>query len=222
MKKQVTSVKTIVSELRKTRAPPDSGLECLEAIADTDISQFLKRFIQNQKNVTEKGIPKRQSKCQRKNKGLGISSKKYPPALRAFAMTLHFYSPKAYGFVRHRFCKALSEPSTLRAWYSSIHGEPGFTLESFEALKVKVAEVAEVRNKKVLVSFMIDEISIKKSIQRQSNGVVRGYVDVGTKIECSDTIPIAKDALVRWKLKASYRLLLTKRNRFGYQLWSHN
>ena len=50
LKKQVTSLKTIVSELRKTRALADSGLECLEAIADTDISQFLKRFIQNQKN----------------------------------------------------------------------------------------------------------------------------------------------------------------------------
>ena len=117
LKKQVTPLKTIVSELRKTRALPDSGLECLEAIADTDISQFLKRFIQNKKNVTEKGIPKRQWKCQRKNKGLGISSKKYPPALRAFAMTLHFYSPKACGFVRHKICEALPEPSTLRAWY---------------------------------------------------------------------------------------------------------
>ena len=36
LKTQVTSLKTIVSELRKTRALPDSGLECLEAIADTD------------------------------------------------------------------------------------------------------------------------------------------------------------------------------------------
>ena len=129
-------------------------------------------------------------------------------------MTLHFYSPKAYGFVRHKFCKALPEPSTLRAWYSSIDGEPGFTLESFKALKLKIAE-AKVRNKKVLVSFMIDEISIKKSIERQSNGIVRGYVDVGTKIECSDTIPIAKDALVMmvvaldgsWKLLICYFLI---------------
>ena len=98
--------------------------------------------------------------------------------------------------------------------HSSIDGEPRFTLESFEALKFKVAE-AKVLNKKVLVSFMTDEISIKKSIQRQSNGVVRGYVDVGTKIECSDTIPIAKDALVmmvvaldgRWKLPIGYLLI---------------
>ena len=108
----------------------------------------------------------------------------------------------------------MPEPSTLRAWYSSIDSEPGFTLESFEALKLKVAE-ARVRNKKVLVSFMIDEILIKKSIQRQSNEVVRGYADVGTKIECSDTIPMAKDALVMmvvaldgsWKLPIGYFLI---------------
>ena len=207
LKQQVTSLKQIVSALRKTPSLPDSGLECLESIADTDVSQFLKRFIKNQSNIKEKQV-------QNKKKLSGISSAKYPAALRAFAMTLHFYSPRAYGFVRRKFCKALPDPSTMRSWYSAVDGEPGFTLESFQALKFKAAEAKKCK-KKVLVSFMLDEISIKRSIQRLPNGCVRGYVNMGTEVESNDTIPLAKEALVmmvvaldgNWKLPIGYFLV---------------
>jgi hypothetical protein len=38
----------------------------------------------------------------------GKKREKYSPSLRAFAITLHFYSPKAYRYVRN----ALQEPTT--------------------------------------------------------------------------------------------------------------
>lgn len=125
-------------------------------------------------------------------------------------MILHFYSPKAYGFVRQKFCKALPHPNTLRSWYSSIDGTPGFTFESFDALKQKVI-AAKKSNKKVLVVFMLDEISIKKSL-RLPNGKICGYADFGFEIESSDTILLAKDALVMmvvsldesWKIPLGY------------------
>ncbi|CAL1687639.1 unnamed protein product [Lasius platythorax] len=84
-------------------------------------------------------------------------------------MTLYFYSSKAYGFVRRKLCQALPDPSTLRSWYSSISGEPGFTSESFDALKLKVDE-AQKSNKKVICILMLDEISIKKGLQNVSVG----------------------------------------------------
>ncbi|XP_076671258.1 uncharacterized protein LOC143370260 isoform X2 [Andrena cerasifolii] len=56
LKQQVTSLKQIVSELRRTRALSESGLECLNSTADTDVSQFLKRFIKNQRNIKKKQI----------------------------------------------------------------------------------------------------------------------------------------------------------------------
>lgn len=163
--KKRTSLKDIVSELRRTRAITDFGLQCLDSIADADVSQFLQRFFKNQKDNSKISIKrKRQWKCQRKNSGTGITREKYPPALRSFAMTLHFYSPKAYGFIRRKFCiKASPDPSTLRSWYSSIDGDPGFTSESFDYLALKV-EQARKHNKKVLVSLMLDEMSIKKSL----------------------------------------------------------
>lgn len=56
----------------------------------------------------------------------------YNETLRSFAMTLHFYSAKAYEFVRRSFCKSLPHPSTIRTWHTSVDGRPGFTAEAFE------------------------------------------------------------------------------------------
>ena len=119
LKKKVTTLKDIVIKLRKTRALPESGLACLDSIADTDVSQFLQRFEKNMKKreAQQSGTRKRLFKAQRRNpcKKSIICKEKYPPALRSFAITLHFYSPNAYGFVRRKFCNALPDPSTLRS-----------------------------------------------------------------------------------------------------------
>ncbi|EZA47328.1 THAP domain-containing protein [Ooceraea biroi] len=106
-------------------------------------------------------------------------------------MTLHFYSPKAYRYVRQTFCSALPDSSTLRSWYSTINSEPGFTSESFDALKERVSE------------------------EKKSGSKLSGYVDVGSGIETCDDIPLAKDALVfmavaiddRWKIPLRYFLV---------------
>ena len=57
----------------------------------------------------------------------GPSKEKYPAALRAFALTLNFYSAKAYHFIRKTFDLQLPHPSMIRKWYSTIDGQPGFT-----------------------------------------------------------------------------------------------
>lgn len=61
---------------------------------------------------------------------------KYPIELRAFALTVNFYSPKAYYYIRQVFENKLPAPS-LRSWYGSTRGSPGFTLEAVEILKKK-------------------------------------------------------------------------------------
>ena len=62
----------------------------------------------------------------------------YPKELRAFAMTLKFYSAKAYKFVRKSFNLGLPDPSVISSWYNVMVGEPGFTKEVMTALKAKV------------------------------------------------------------------------------------
>jgi hypothetical protein len=67
-----------------------------------------------------------------KRKLTSNSRQPYSDDLRSFALTLHFYSPKAYEYVRSSFAMALPNPSTLRLWCSAVNGKPGFTIESFE------------------------------------------------------------------------------------------
>src|SRR5262249_6562929 len=45
---------------------------------------------------------------------------------KQFAITLHYYSPAAYKFIRCRF-KLLPGPRTIRGWLSSHDGNPGLT-----------------------------------------------------------------------------------------------
>jgi len=71
----------------------------------------------------------------------GTSEKKISPELRAFALTLHFYSSSAYNYVRKVFNKSLPHPSTICKWYAVINGSPGFTTKSLNALHNKVSEM---------------------------------------------------------------------------------
>ena len=64
------------------------------------------------------------------------SSGAYPKELRAFAMTLKFYSAKAYKFVRS-FNLGFPHPSVISSWYNVMVGEPGFTKEAMTALNEK-------------------------------------------------------------------------------------
>lgn len=82
-----------------------------------------------------------------------ISRKKlfrYMPQLRKFALTLHYYSPAAYMFVRELCNKIIPHPRTLFRWCGRINGDPGFTEESFNALKLK----AHSSDKSILCSLV--------------------------------------------------------------------
>lgn len=58
---------------------------------------------------------------------VGRKQKQYNPELRVFAMNLHFYSPKAYEYVRSSLGNCLPHSRTIRMWYRSINGTPSFT-----------------------------------------------------------------------------------------------
>ena len=62
----------------------------------------------------------------------------YSESLKSFALTLHFYSAKAYNFVRKSFKLALPHPKSITGWYSKIPADPGFTGPAFKALELKV------------------------------------------------------------------------------------
>ena len=145
---------------------------------------------------------------QKKKKNAGA----YTPELRAFALTLKYYSSKAYKFVRKSFALGLPHPSVIRSWYSTIDGEPGFTKAAFAALSAKVMASKKI-NKDVICSLMIDEMSIRKHVQWDGKQF-RGFVDLGTNVH-DDSLPAATDALVlmvvslnsNWKVPCGYFLI---------------
>ncbi|CAL1284507.1 unnamed protein product [Larinioides sclopetarius] len=140
------------------------------------------------------------------------SKQEYPAELRAFALTLHFYSSKAYDYVRKNFQTCLPHPSTLRKWYQSIDGSPGFTDAALSALKMKVSEATKL-NKTVICALIVDEMSIKKHIDWIKDKFI-GYVDFGTRLD-DDQLPVATEAYTfmlncvngHWKIPIGYFLI---------------
>ena len=156
------------------------------------------------------GVPLDMFKRITSNSGKGC---KYSPRIKSFAMTLQFYSSKAYEFVRKTFKLSLPHQSQVRKWYSKIPADPGFTNPAFQALKLKVKEAAN-KKQKVVCSLMLDEMAIHKHISWDGQKF-RGYVDIGNDADDDDTLPVAKDVLVlmavcvnsSWKVPCGYFLV---------------
>lgn len=123
--------------------------------------------------------------------------KQYSNELRSFAVTLHYYSPRAYQFVREAFSNRLPHPQSVIRWYRSVDGDPGITSEAMTALQIKVLE-ARSNNERLLVCLMMDEVAIRRQIEwnhftKRFEGSVQ-YA--GFLPEEPDELPIAKEALV--------------------------
>ncbi|KYN29051.1 THAP domain-containing protein 9, partial [Trachymyrmex cornetzi] len=139
------------------------------------------------------------------------SKKKYEE-LRSFALTLNFYSSKAYNYVRKKFRNLLPESSTIRKWYSVLNGRPGFTNEVLHTLKCKVRKMEDP----IFCNLVIDEIGIREQIEYDGNRYY-GYVDLGVNSNTTNVdnpLP-ARNALVfmlvalnnHWKVPLGYFLI---------------
>ena len=192
LRRRVKSLSEIVSALKKNDMI-SSGCEKLLETTFTGVSHLIMKRIVNQKSAR----PTRAS---------------YPEELKSFALTLAFYSLKAYNYVRRTFHLALPHPSTLRHWYQGVNGQPGFTEEAFKALSVRV-EAAHRQGTEIICSLMFDEMAIKKHIEWDGKKFL-GYVDVCSSLD-DDSTPVATEALVlmlvclngNWKVPCGYFLI---------------
>jgi len=193
LKKKVTSLSEITETLKENHMISENGADVLTGGFSDIPKEVVTRMLRDKK----KGH---------------LQRTKYPPALRKFALTLNFYSPKAYRYVRDTFELALPHPSVLQSWYRSVDGEPGFTSEALDVLKQHVKR-AKSNDKEVLCNLTLDEMSIRKHIE-WDGARFRGYVDIGTETD-DDTLPAATEALVfmlvaldaSWKLPIAYFLI---------------
>lgn len=61
------------------------------------------------------------------------TNRRYSDEIKQFCLTLHFYSPKAYDFLRQRSC--LPDPSTIHKWISTRVCKPGILAAVLASLK---------------------------------------------------------------------------------------
>lgn len=142
-----------------------------------------------------------------------VGRQKFDKVLRSFALTLQFYSSKAYEYVRETFNLALPSQRIIRNWLSNISCEPGFSQPAFDSLKVKVSHNKSL-SYDTICSLMLDEMSIKKHVDI-IGGKTWGYVDFGTNLAFDDNTDHASEALVlmvvalngQWKLPIAYFLI---------------
>ena len=99
IKKKVDSLLPVIDDLKNQR------------LISSDLASSLEQnFSGVTKDILARGLPK---------KG---KSTVYPEEIRSFALTLQFYSNKAYKYVREAFDLLLPHPRQLRRWYSKIEG----------------------------------------------------------------------------------------------------
>lgn len=185
LQKRVADLTTILSELRNQNLMDEEHCSFLKGISKTSFCLF-----------------KRQ-----KDKANGILERCYDERLKAFAVTLHFLSAKAYNFVRDTFDTCLPHPKYLSSWYQQIDGKPGISKEALGVLKEKAKE------KKYVCALIIDSMAIKKHVEWDGHAF-HGHVNVGTEND-EDSAPIASQALVfhlvcinsSWKIPVAYFLI---------------
>lgn len=138
-----------------------------------------------------------------------VSNRKFSPEIRAFALTLHFYSGSAYNYVRQQFNNLLPHPATIRKWYTVVDGTPGFTAQSFKAIQERNNE------QPVFGNLTVDEMHIKEKIDFFF-GKYYGHIEMGSQVQGDgDVNIIAKHALVfmavslnaHWKVRLGYFLI---------------
>lgn len=126
----------------------------------------------------------------------GRRTKKYSTIVRIFCFTVHFYSPKAYDYVRSFVNLNLPHIRTIRNWYSAINGSPGFTECAFDALKQK-AEEAKEKGESFDVALIHDDVAIRQHSQWSSEEeTFLGHINAGKTEAHNICSPLAKQANV--------------------------
>ncbi|OXA63734.1 DNA transposase THAP9 [Folsomia candida] len=156
----------------------------------------LKSISYEQKEILYQQIPGLLGTLVR-NEGVASKAKskhgiRYSDDLKKFAVTLQFYSSRAYNFLRNYI--TLPSPRSIRAWMESHDCGPGINLEVIRRLQE--ARLVDTTGSLTDVNVMVDEMAIKKQlIWNKNKHEFVGHVDFGCGPTEGDS-PLANSALV--------------------------
>ena len=113
MRKKLHAKSAQKSRIKKVESlvPVIDDLKNQNLISSDLASSLEQNFSGVSKEIILRGLTRKKGK-----------SKVYPEEIRSFALTLQFYSNKAYKYVREAFDLLLPHPRQLRRWYSKIEG----------------------------------------------------------------------------------------------------
>ncbi|GFO42518.1 THAP domain-containing protein 9 [Plakobranchus ocellatus] len=132
---------------------------------------------------------------------------RYSEAVKEFSVTVHFYSPKAYDYLRGIL--HLPHPSLIRQWAASMDCEPGFLKDVLNKLGQELTDNTDMRD----VCVMFDAMSIKKEcVYDGKTGSFAGGVNFAKYMDSKSEM--ATEALFfmvvgvkgRWKMPFGYFL----------------
>ena len=172
-----------------------------------------------------------------KNSRRASRGRRYSDEVKEFAVTLQFYSAKAYDYVRKIL--PLPHPSLIQKWAQSINCEPGFLTEAFETLQKECESKIEKKD----CCLVIDAMAIRKqAIWDKVKKKYTGFVDYGNGIQLEPTETLATEALTfelvglrsDWKIPIGYffidkttasvqaslvKAALTMAHQYGLKIW---
>jgi DNA transposase THAP9 len=161
------------------------------SVLDSNFSGMPLELFQNEKHNTDAKSPR------------------YSRPVKEFALSLFYYSPCAYSFVRESL--HLPHPSTVRSWSASVQCQPGFLANVFQQLKQDVQQDIEM----VDCALMFDSMSIRKqTVWDLSLNKYVGFVDCGIA-SLEPVEELASEVLVillvglkkKWKCPVAYFLI---------------
>ena len=130
-------------------------------------------------------------RCYKKDKKRLLKNEKYSEEIRQFALTLHFYSPAAYNFVRKSFDTCLPHTRTIRKWMSSVKTSSNFNENALETIR----HLCDASKEPIYVNIVQDEMAIRQHLEwdRQLKKW-SGFVDIVPDTS-TDHRKLAKEAI---------------------------
>jgi len=190
-----------VSSLQLKLGVASAALEKLQNKQNevAELKKQMKRYMENEKvvakrqkldDIVSQEVPVLEEIVMRtQNRG----NAPYSDLLKEFSYQLHYYSPRAYNYLRdslHPTLKLLPHPMTLNGWTSHIPATPGMQQCSLDFLRTNVAK----SEYPIYYALSVDEVYIRKGIIHHGNGFI-GFIDYGDILQTPDKDKEATTAL---------------------------
>ena len=205
--KLVQKIRNLQQQLRRTKQKVKTFAEVIEKLKEAKIvnSKESEALHSNFENIHLHFLNNLKD-----NLKASPSGRRYTDEIKEFAVTLHYYSPSAYKYVRS--IVPLPHPSLVRKWSSSFKCEPGFIDEAFTSLSDKITSSPNDKD----CCLVIDAMSIRKqSLWNPEKDQYSGFIDFGDAIPNRGSEKLSTEAIVfllvgsrsHWKCPVGYFLV---------------